>query len=407
MKIIFLSMMFSDAESDIRKSKTPNSVSGHKFQENLIKGLYENDCNLSVMNISRIGTYPGYPKIILHTQKKQWCGAVDGVDVGFVNLPFLSYFSQWFVSFFALRKEIKKNKNEKYVLVTFNSNLHTCFPMQWIRRLYKNVTLCNIIGDLHGTYGIENRTPGLKGKLIRFVEGFQDSIGKKFDSFVFLTKEMAKAMGVEHKPHCVVEGIYTLDQKMAYISRATEDNTKKVFYAGSLCQEYGIEHLLRAFTMIEDPDYRLWLAGDGDMVPLIEKYAARDPRIQYLGFITPQEVKERQSLATVLISPRTSEHEFVKYSFASKTLECLASGKVYIAHKLPCDPPEYEDYIQYAEAESDQALRDKIVELCEMRQEQRNAIGQHARKFVQEEKNPKAMCKRIIDMWSGVLNSGN
>ena len=100
MKIIFLSMMFSDAESDIRKSKTPNSVSGHKFQENLIKGLYENDCNLSVMNISRIGTYPGYPKIILHTQKKQWCGAVDGVDVGFVNLPFLSYFSQWFVSFF-------------------------------------------------------------------------------------------------------------------------------------------------------------------------------------------------------------------------------------------------------------------------------------------------------------------
>lgn len=398
MKAIFLSMMFSDVESDIKKSKKPNSVSGHKFQENLIKGLSENDCELSVINVSRIRTYPNYPKIILHTQKKQWCGAVDGTEIGFINLPLLSYFSQWINIYSTLQKEWKNKKDEHYTLVTFNSNLHTCFPMLLFRVFHKNVSLCNVIGDLHGVYGIQNRTPGLKGSLIRLLESIQDSVGKQFDSFVFLTEFMAEAMGVKHKPHCIVEGLYPLKQQGKDIAHSTEENSKIIFYAGSLCREYGIEHLLQSFALISDPNYQLWLAGN-DVDSLVKEYAVRDPRIQYFGFITPQEVNRRQNMATVLISPRISEHEFVKYSFASKTMECLASGKPYIAHRLPCDPPEYADHIQYAENESDQALRNKIVELCEMNQEQRDEIGRRARRFILEEKNPKTMCKRIVDLW--------
>ena len=400
MKVIFVSTMYSDVDRDLAQSKKPGTVSGHKFQENLIKGLHENNCDLSVINVSRIGTYPDYPKIAIHTKDRNWFGEIKGVDVGFINLPLLNYFSQWFACFKTLRKIIKGNNNEKFVLITFNSNLHTCFPMQLIRRIYKNVRLCNIIGDLHGAYGIENSTPGLKGMLIRFVESFQDSIGKNFDMFVFLTKEMAQALRVEHKPHCVMEGVYTLDRKDTGIDDSAEESIKTIFYAGSLSQEYGIAHLLRAFSLIPSSDYQLWLAGGGSTVPLIQEYAACDSRIQYLGFITPQEVKERQRKSTVLISPRTSEHEFVKYSFASKTLECLASGKVYIAHRLPCDPPEYADHIQYTVDESDEALRDKIIEVCELPRSERERIGAEAREFILRNKNPRAQTRRIVDLYS-------
>lgn len=402
MKVIFVSTMFSDVETDIKLSKKANSVSGHKFQENLIKGLAENGCDLTIINVPRVRTYPNYPKIFIPRKERKWLGSIPGTDVGIINLPLFSYITSWVGCCNALRKELKKNKNEPYILATFNSNLHTCLPMLLAKAVYKNVTLSNVVGDLHGSYGLHNRTPGLKGFMIRVVERLQDPIGKKLDSFVFLTKDMAEAMGVAHKPNCIVEGLYNMKPQDEAPVCAAEGKTKTIFYAGTMCKEYGLDHLLRAFSMIEDPDYQLWLAGIGDTVPLIEEYASRDPRIQYLGYITPQEVAERQDQATALISPRTSELEFVKYSFASKTMECLASGKPYIAHKLPCDPPEYAQHIQYAADDSDEALRDKIVEVCELSQAQRQQIGENARNFIATEKNPKVMCKRIVDMWESL-----
>ena len=405
MKVIFLSAMFSDIEADIALSKSNNSVSGHKFQENLIRGIAENGCDLSVINKSRVRTYPNYPKIIMPKKKRMWLDTVPVTDVGFINLSLLSYFTSWVSCYAALRKELKKAKNEPCVLVTFNSNLHTCFPMLLARALHKNVTLCNVVGDLHGVYGLQNRAPGLKGLLIRLAERMQDPVGRKLDSFVFLTEYMAEAMGVAHKPSCIVEGLYPMQEQEEPVPCEEDENAKIVFYAGTMCKEYGLEHLLRAFSLIEDANYQLWLAGDGDTAEMIEECASRDSRIKYLGYITPQQVARRQAMATVLISPRTSELEFVKYSFASKTMECLASGKPYIAHKLPCDPPEYAQHIQYAADDSDEALRDKIMEICSLPKEKREEIGKNARNFIATEKNPKAMCKRIVALWESVRKS--
>jgi len=402
LKVIFLSAMYSNIESDIAISKKTNSVSGHKFQENLLRGIAENGCDMTVINVSRVCTYPNYPKIRMRKKRRMWFDTIPGTEVGFLNLPLIRYLTAWPGVYSALRKELKKHKKEPCVLVTFNSNLHASLPMLWARFWHKNVTLCNVVGDLHGVCGLQNRTPGFKGCMIRLVEKIQDPLGRKLDTFVFLTEHMAEAFGVSHKPSCVVEGLYAMDQMDDGNCGETE-NAKTIFYAGTMCKEYGLDHLLRAFSMIEDKDYQLWLAGDGDTAPLVEEYASRDSRIKYLGYITPQQVAERQKMTTVLISPRTSEREFVKHSFASKTLECLASGKPYIAHKLPCDPPEYAEHIQYAAGETDEALRDKIVEICSLAPAQREEIGQKARNFVATQKNPKTMCKRIIDLWEAVL----
>ena len=99
-------------------------------------------------------------------------------------------------------------------------------------------------------------------------------------------------------------------------------------------------------------------------------------------------------MATVLVSPRKSNHVFVKYSFPSKTMECLASGKPYIAHKLPCEPEEYGMFIQYPDDESDEALGKKIEEICDASDEERETIGEKGREFIIKEKNPEKMCKR-------------
>lgn len=404
MKAIFCSTMFSDPENDVKWSKKPNTISGHKFQESLIYGIKQNDCDISVINIQRVRHYPDYPKILFHKTQRCLDGGIACTDVGFINLFGLDYISQIIGMYRALRKNIKQNKKEQYVLVIFNTHLKNTFAALMIRAMYPNVLMCDIIGDLHRQYGMQSTIKGLKGSIVRVLENFQDKLARHYDCFGFVTKYMAEAIGAAQKPFIVLECTYSEKSKSA-ISMDSVDSAynkeayKQIFYAGAIRHEYGIEHLLRAFSMIEDRDFRLILAGDGNARQLVEEYAERDDRIQYLGFITPQEVELHQRKATVLISPRQSGMEFVKYSFPSKTMEGLASGKPYIAHKLPCDPPEYAEHIQYPEDESDEALKNKIEEICALPKEKRDEIGEAARQFILEQKNPKVMCRRIVDMW--------
>lgn len=405
MRFIFCSMMFADVENDIRKSRSPNTVSGHVFQENLVRGFSENNCDFSVINIPRIRRFPDYPAMLFHRQAVRWNDQTDMVHVGFLNLFGLNLLTQWRAVYQELKKQVKAANGEPVVILTFNSYIQTSLAMLSIRKKYPNVRLCTIVGDLHDSLGVANAQTGLKGKLIAKIERLQDRLAKKYDYFVFLTKYMASALGVEDRPHTVMEGLYQVKEPDCELSSVCAEKT--VFYAGSLCEEYGIAHLLRAFSMIEDPQFRLWIAGKNGQVDLVRQYAQEDPRITYLGFITPAEVSRYQQEATVLINPRTSELEFVKYSFASKTLECLASGKPYIAHRLPCDPPEYGQYIQYADGETDQALRDKIMEICALSKSDRDELGQKAKQFIISEKNPKTMCQKILDMFHNAFCNPN
>lgn len=54
--------------------------------------------------------------------------------------------------------------------------------------------------------------------------------------------------------------IYISERESLNLTGAEE---RIIFYAGALREEYGIIHLLRAFSLIKDNRYRLWLAGGG------------------------------------------------------------------------------------------------------------------------------------------------
>lgn len=395
MKYIFCGNMFSDIENDIRKMKVPPPVSSHKYQENILKGLLANKQDIYIINIPRVRYYPIYPQILF--RKKPFFGLsnIKGIDIGFINLLGLNYLSQ------QIRLEIELNKiirkDEKYTLISFNNYFPQNQAMVRIKKKKSNIYLCNILGDLHGIYGVKvaNRYDGLLGKIITKIEAKQDQLSAKSDAFGFLTKHMAKALGVENKPFVVIEGMYSGTKKEIINIDSIE---KTIFYAGAVEEEYGILHLLRAFSMIPNENYRLKIAGSGGAVSDIKEYAEKDVRISYLGYITPEQVDKYQSEATCLVNPRTSNHKYVKYSFPSKNMECLASGKPYIAHELICNPPEYKDYIQCPQDESDEALAKELIRVCSLSADDRQKIASKAQDFIINEKNPEKQCKNVIDM---------
>ena len=409
MNIAYCSMLLPEEKKLAERSKERLSgISLHKVTRAVIKGLDANlDEPVKVFNIINTLNYPKFPDLIFKTEKWRHTEGAEDWHIGYINLFGIKYITQAKGLFRKLDAWVKTLNGEPCMVCVH----HIYYPMMKaacrLKKKYSDqVKICLFTGDMNGKCGLASQyKPNLKEKLTHFVEYSIDKMAPTFDCFVLATKYMADGFGVSHKPYTVLECTYTAP---AYYDPTPDnslnpDGKKAIFYAGALRREYGTEHLLRAFSMIKDPDYRLWLAGDGNARETVCEYAAKDPRIKYLGFITPQEVDLRQKNATIVISSRTSELMFVKYSFASKTLEGLVSGKPYVAHRLPCDPPEYADYIQYAEDDSDEALRDKIVEICELPKEQRDAIGKRARDFVLREKNPEVMCRRIIDMWKEQL----
>lgn len=411
-KVAYCSLLLPEEKRLVERSKKRLSgISLHKFTRAVIGGLDKNlpAKSLSIFNIINTLNYPNFPDLFFKTEK--WSHIIGSEDwhIGYINLFGIKYITQSMGLYLKLKRWVNSIDASCCIVCVHHIYFPSIFAAYLLKKKYKQkIRLCLVTGDMTGKFGLASQyKPNLKQHMITVMNKMIDAMAKRFDCFVFATRAMADAFGVETKPFVVLECAY-LEPEYASLSHNVmcdrlSPNQKIIFYAGALREDYGIPHLLRAFSMIDSSDYRLWLAGgDGNAVYMIKEYQKRFKNIEYLGFLTPQEVDARQQIATVLISPRTSQFEFVKYSFPSKTMECLASGKPYIAHRLPCDPPEYSQYIQYASDESDEALKDKIVEICSLSQKEREAIGARARDFVLREKNPYVMTRRIVDMWEKI-----
>ena len=196
------------------------------------------------------------------------------------------------------------------------------------------------------------------------------------------------------RPYCVMEGIASESPK----ANVEEKREKTILYTGTLHQKFGVMNLVKAFGQIENPNYRLVICGIGDSEKAIQEAAEKDSRISFLGQLPRREVLEWQSKATVLVNPRQNNEEFTKYSFPSKTMEYLSSGIPVVAYKLDGIPDEYDAYIQYVEDDSIESLKKKLIEVCELSDEERKNLGSAGRAFVLAEKNSTIQVKKIVEL---------
>ena len=123
-----------------------------------------------------------------------------------------------------------------------------------------------------------------------------------------------------------------------------------------------------------------------------------DNRIILKGQLPHSEILNIQRNATLLVNPRTSDGEFTKFSFPSKTMEYLASGTPTLLYKLDGIPNEYYNYcFALGKWNGIDDLTQKIRAIINMPSEELKKIGMAARQFVLEKKNPIYQCSRMIE----------
>jgi glycosyltransferase involved in cell wall biosynthesis len=95
---------------------------------------------------------------------------------------------------------------------------------------------------------------------------------------------------------------------------------------------------------IKDENVKLVLCGKGDLYEYACSQSEKDKRILALGQLSPMEAKDWQKKSSVLVNPRCDRDEYTKYSFPSKNIEYLLSGKPTVAYMLSGIPQIYRNF---------------------------------------------------------------
>lgn len=399
MKFIFCSSVYNMADYDelVKKSTVSLSLADHNLNYNIILGLDEATGRpVTLVNNVQIPSYSKFPKILFRRQP--WSHAENAKDIncGFINLPVLKHISRAFTTFAGLKREIRAAESEPVCVMTYDLRVGICIAMRLAKWLFPQIHTCAVLPDIPNAVILASNGGDvtLKGKLRASVKM---SFIKQFDSYVLLTEYMKNIAGLGDKPCTIVEGIYNNHQP-PLPEKTVEKNV--IFYSGQLNPAYGMENLLEAFQQIyqQNENYELWICGGGGLAQRISQLAETCPGVKYYGYVSGEKVRALQAEASVLVNPRQNTEEFTKYSFPSKTMEYLASGRPVVGYKLDGIPDEYNNYIQYVQDNSVEALRDKLIEICGMDDETRNELGKRSRAFILKEKNPKKQCEKIMKL---------
>ena len=393
---IFLSLMIPQELSDEVKQNSSNNMAdaANALGHNLMDGFTANlPMPPKIINALPVGSYPQYyKKAFIKKTTFQLCGRSDHENIGFCNIKFIrNYFIEQ--SIFRSLKGYCKAKKGEVVLCIYSATAEFLSAAEKIKKKYPNVMVCDIIADLPGMTNLSRKKTALLQWYIDYKAKKSLKCLEVVDCFVLLTKQMEDYLHIS-KPYCVVEGIASKSQEIE--KEITIQKT--ILYAGTLHQRFGVMNLVKAFSQIESPKYRLVICGIGDSEKAIREAAEKDSRISFLGQLPRNKVLELQKQATVLVNPRQNNEEFSKYSFPSKTMEYLSSGVPVVAYKLDGMPDEYDSYIQYVEDNAIESLKEKLVEVCELSEEERQNLGSAGRAFVLTEKNSTVQVKKIVTL---------
>ena len=413
MKLIFCSSIYrmKTYEELSQKSKVPLSLADHNLNSSIIAGLDQVlGMPAALVNQEPLPCFPMYPQIVF--RKKDWKHAEHAADqnCGYVNLPVMKQLTRAVTTYAALKKLVRQSKDRQIVILTYDLHWEICTAMAAVRRKYPWVHISAVLPDIPSVMTGINKGNRIKLKIHAKMKMSQMN---RFDSYVLLTKYMTDYVDVRGKSYVVMEGIYREQNGVGQIQHtdsadlvAQNGDKKIVFYAGQLNSRYGIKNLAAAVRQIhkKHPEYELWICGGGELEGYLKEQARRDPSLMFYGYQNTANVRNLQQQATVLVNPRQNTGAYTRYSFPSKTMEYLASGKPVIGYKLDGIPDEYDPWIYYVQGNSLEALAQKIIEVCELPLREREAVGVRSREFVLQKKNPGKMCERIVDMWRGCLS---
>lgn len=388
-RIVFMGPLYPEQEEkrilDMTKERPSNAP--NVFQWKLIRGMEEAlGQRMEIVNALPVGTWPGACRSFILPDRTWHNQDAPCHETGCINLPVLKQ---------AMRASRTRRLLQKLLQPGDQVLLYSAYMpyLKALSKLPRSITVNVIIPDLPEFYDLGS-TSRLRKLLRRLHNRIVYRYMKRIDRFVLLTQQMRQPLAVGDRPWLLMEGICTAEG-----GQAGSETERAILYSGTLHRQFGIGNLLDAFRQLDDPDARLWLCGSGDAEPEIRALCQEDPRVTFFGFVDLGKVTELRGRAAVLVNPRTGEGEYTKYSFPSKTMEYMASGKPVVMYRLDGIPESYDPYLYYVPDNTPEALCRTLQYVLDHPAEAAEK-GRRAQAFVLENKSSTVQGRRVVEFLS-------
>ena len=298
-----------------------------------------------------------------------------------------------------------RNPMEKAIRVGFGTFLRTCalgdrssvVMVDCLNRIPALAAL--LAAKLTGKrcIGIVTDLPDMLGGG-RFSVALANFVIRHCTGYVLLTDAMNDYLNKAGKPYVILEGHSDISMRDRVPSPEKKTSPRVCFYAGGVSRQYGLANLVEGFRESDIPNAQLHIYGPGDYVEELREIAEKDPRVFYGGMLLNTQIVDKEQEATLLVNPRPTDEEYVKYSFPSKTMEYMASGTPVLTTILPGMPKEYHPYVYLLADESAAGIAAMLKQVLSNSDEILFEKGNAARNFVLDTRNNVVQAAKILEM---------
>ena len=357
-------------------------------ETNLLEGIYNIGTCIDTINAYK------FPLRLGDMPERRWnIYGGESVSVTYRNKKPFNRLSRERALIKECRNWAYKNKNEEVVILVYAMHSTFMVAAAEVKKIIPNAKFCLIVPDLPQYMDLAMSRVKTFLKAIDWIR--IKNLLKYVDKYILYSKHMADFLKLKSGCWIVMEG--SVNPK-DIVEEEINAHEKAIMYSGVCDLRYGIPELLEAFSLIEDKKLKLWITGAGNAEPLIKEYARNDERIKYFGFLpSRRELLIKQKQSVMLVNMRKPDEAASKYCFPSKLFEYMLSGNPVLSFKIPGIPDEYFDYLIPMESTKAADIKNAILKVLKMTEDERIVLGEKSREFVINNKNKNAQAKKILE----------
>jgi glycosyltransferase involved in cell wall biosynthesis len=367
------------------------SRAGNMFQSHLLSGLEAAGIDLSlVLSVQPLPSYPRSPILIVRSSS----GNLEaGTPVSYIPFLNVSPIKQVLVGLNTMCRLLSwgwKRRHASRVVYTYNLSVPPAAFTLMAARLIRATVIASV-NDINEPG--ETVPPGWPWKLDFWLH---KQLLPRFDGLVVVSGAIIDDFA-PYAANIRIEG--GVVPKMITFSGGVHNSRKPgrftIGFAGGLDAANGVGEMLRAIALLQGSRFRFLLAGIGPMTEDVRRAAALDPRIEYRGFLSLEDVLSLYAEADVLVNMRLTKTMRTRYFFPSKLLEFLASGTPVISTSPGHVEEEFGEFVYLLKDETPEGLAESVPRAEQAGKDARREMGTRARAFIVANKTWAAQTERV------------
>ncbi len=363
------------------------TVAANKFNNHLMEGFVKNGCHVTAY------LFPVFEEEI---KKNEFMTMHEnGIDYTLLKLKNRGIRAKATTLYMLYKALLRECENKDTMIICDYLNYSYALVALLVSRR-KHIAIGTVVTDLPqhiGDYDMREKHSWKETAIVTI----GNKILNSFHYYLLLSKYMVDKIAQHKYEYCVVEGLVSDD----FAGEVKGDLGENIVYCGSLHKKYGIDMLIDGFLLSDHGEKQLHIYGDGDYADTIRQICHKECNVCFHGTLPHKEILKVQSSAYLLVNPRPTDKEFVKYSFPSKNMEYMLSGTPVLTTDLPSMPEDYKEYIHLIREESAEGIRDILNELYAVDNTVLKKKALECRNYVLKNKNNKLQAKRFLDIFEG------